>query len=123
MHYTCLRRDHKFSKAEIKVRKQNAKSKHRFMSDVAKRFGYSVTLHGTCVRDIDLVAVPWTDDAIPADSLAIRIAGAMQLVVIGEPTEKPHGRIAHAMFDPDEPTQQIDLSIIRPINTMEQGIE
>jgi hypothetical protein len=31
---------------------------------VARSLGYALTVHGSLVRDIDLVAVPWTSDAV-----------------------------------------------------------
>ena len=120
MRFDCLRKDHKFSRSERADRLANARAKHGFASDVSRQFGYAVALHGTGVRDIDLVAVPWTDDAISPDALALRLAGQMQLVVVGLPTQKPHGRIAVSMFDPDRPTQQIDLSIMPPWRNLKQ---
>jgi hypothetical protein len=40
---------------------------------VARSKGYALGVHGTLRRDIDLVAVPWTDEACSADELAAAI--------------------------------------------------
>jgi len=39
------------------------------MCDVARRHGYALTIHGTLVNDVDLVAIPWTADARPPEVL------------------------------------------------------
>ncbi|MDE2098297.1 MAG: hypothetical protein KGL39_13675 [Patescibacteria group bacterium] len=31
--------------------------------------GYALAVHGSVARDIDLIAVPWRESAVPADSL------------------------------------------------------
>ncbi|MGE3840032.1 MAG: hypothetical protein AB7I50_00450 [Vicinamibacterales bacterium] len=36
----------------------------------ARELGYALGVHGSLARDIDLIAVPWTDDAVPARELA-----------------------------------------------------
>lgn len=36
----------------------------------ARELGYAVTVHGSLARDIDLVAIPWTDEAVDARALA-----------------------------------------------------
>lgn len=73
-----------------------------------KEYGYAIGLHGTAMRDLDLIAVPWTDTARdPLDFLHC-LAGRIEeetkrgILVEGEPVTnewpkpeaKPHGRIA-----------------------------
>lgn len=36
----------------------------------ARELGYALALHGSVARDIDLVAIPWTDEAVGARELA-----------------------------------------------------
>lgn len=67
---------------------------------VARRFGYAVALHGSLARDIDLVAVPWTDDAVAPELLVEAVAelvkaysgGSFGIINKDCPREKPHGR-------------------------------
>lgn len=55
--------------------------------------GYALTLHGSLQRDLDAVAVPWTERATTADILIETICTAMGLRIGPEPgTVKPHGR-------------------------------
>ena len=40
------------------------------LREVARSLGYALGLHGTLKRDIDLIACPWTKDAVSAGELA-----------------------------------------------------
>lgn len=66
---------------------------------VARQFGYAVGVHGTLARDIDLIAVPWTDSAVDPQLLVDAIAGLVRafndgFVKVDDdcPRDKPHGR-------------------------------
>lgn len=72
---------------------------------VAKGLGYAVAIHGTMQRDFDLVAVPWTEDALPPSVLVEEVAAIVGGYVFGDgvdragyiskrPFKKPHGRLA-----------------------------
>lgn len=67
----------------------------RDFRSVCRSMGYALTVHGnpTSVRDIDLVAVPWTPKAISSGDL-IKHLSRVEGVVVGTPSGKPHGRIA-----------------------------
>ena len=39
------------------------------LCDIARKLGYAMSIHGSMVTDLDLVAIPWTDAAVPADEL------------------------------------------------------
>ena len=64
--------------------------------------GYALAMHGSFTRDLDLIAIPWTDRACDAPHLVRRIAAALDdlevLVKVrgddDQGTPKPHGRIA-----------------------------
>lgn len=75
---------------------------------VARRHGYAVAIHGSLSRDIDLVAIPWINQAAEPGELA----EAIRVVVGGHwredrndpadwryrgsrPEPKPHGRLAY----------------------------
>lgn len=71
------------------------------MLEAAKGSGYALALHGSLGRDMDVIAVPWTEDAIAPEELVDRIGtatashwwlghdGAPHL----GPSEHPHGRL------------------------------
>lgn len=35
------------------------------MQEIAKEMGYNLVVHGSMNRDLDLIAIPWTDDPKP----------------------------------------------------------
>ncbi len=66
-----------------------------------KNMGYAIAVHGSMQRDLDLIAVPWVEDAQPVEELVAMIAKAVSGFVIGDvssagklelPTQQPHGR-------------------------------
>ena len=85
----------------------------------AARFkGYAVAVHGSLKRDIDLIAIAWTDEAVPAAEVVAAVKGAIggvlgNCITIGEPGQKPHGRIAFTLIHPGF-AGEIDLSVIPP---------
>ncbi len=77
--------------------------------------GYALAMHGSFTRDLDLVAVPWTEKAREPEHLVRRILAACEDTLReqhGNPVTKPHGRkvwtlIFSAFGDP----RFVDLSI------------
>lgn len=88
----------------------SAKGQHEalipFLRETARTHGYALAVHGSLSRDIDLVAIPWTTDAVSSWDLAM----AMVLTATkakGRPVaygtderdsgldipRKPHGRV------------------------------
>lgn len=39
------------------------------LCDIARAHGYALAIHGTVTKDLDLIAVPWTTAAVPAEEL------------------------------------------------------
>jgi hypothetical protein len=57
--------------------------------------GYCLAVHGTQSRDLDVLAVPWIENAAPAEQLVDSIAEAAGGVWRPyAPGKKPHGRLA-----------------------------
>jgi len=91
------------------------------MRIAAKGVGYAVTVHGSLNRDIDLVAVPWTETAKTMDRLVSALCGAVAAVVgnchrNGDVEDKPHGRKAQLLLTYcGESHVTIDLSVMPTI--------
>ncbi|MEZ5386481.1 MAG: hypothetical protein R3F13_13295 [Prosthecobacter sp.] len=74
---------------------------------IAKDHGYSLAVHGSVHRDLDLVAIPWIEDAAEPLTLIQAIKEATKTVTSHEefdhlqedcaPTVKPHGRMAYSL--------------------------
>lgn len=81
--------------------------------EVARGMGYALALHGSMTRDLDLVACPWTEDAVPAEDLAAAIDAGVRWTTTGimtGPEAKPHGRQAWCI--PLMAGAYIDLSVM-----------
>lgn len=86
-----------------------------YLTEVARECGYALGVHGSLHRDLDLLAMPWTDEAkSPAELIEImrqRVGGIVHAdgtpagrydpekgefvaAVIENPSRKPHGRLA-----------------------------
>ncbi len=92
---------------------------------IAMRHGYALALHGSMSRDLDLIAIPWTEDADDPEKLLKAIdEWILEKVSIDrkghkmgqfKATKKPHGRLAYAItvgFD----GHWLDLSIMPRIS-------
>lgn len=76
------------------------------MRDVARKLGYAIAIHGSLKRDIDLIAAPWSDEAVDARDLVAALILAIReanegvgfiddrndLVHLLQGHPKPHGR-------------------------------
>ena len=39
------------------------------LCDIARKHGYALAIHGTVTTDLDLIAIPWTDEAVESKIL------------------------------------------------------
>ncbi len=67
-----------------------------------KELGYAIAIHGTMANDLDLIAVPWIEEAAEPSALVSMIAETVSGYVVGDgtnrngrlsdhPAERPHG--------------------------------
>jgi hypothetical protein len=89
------------------------------LAEVAQRRGYALAVHGSVSRDFDLIAVPWTDEAVPVEDLVRAIARQVGISdgsvfslsrCVASFEQKPHGRIAWSI--PLSCGAYIDLSVM-----------
>lgn len=76
-------------------------------------------MHGSFTRDLDLVAVPWTDKACEPEHLVRRVlASNLNLYEAnGNPGSKPHSRRVWTLMLPEFGDPRfVDLSICQPQN-------
>jgi hypothetical protein len=85
---------------------------------VSKANGYALSVHGSLQRDLDLIAVPWTDEATSAAELVAAIIQASGGFLVDrphshagvrDPTQKPHNRLEWSIHLGGGP--YIDLSV------------
>jgi hypothetical protein len=92
----------------------------RFFAD----HGWALGLHGSCIRDLDFIAVPWVaEHATNIGALVSLIATEFDRMPDG-PTWKPHGRLAWAFhvreYEGVRP-RAWDISFIDPRNAIKRG--
>lgn len=91
-----------------------------WITDAARPHGYAIAVHGSLRRDIDLVAAPWTDEAVDAQVLVDLIVhvvkarnGGVAMLLDNDrpmPCERPHGRLCWSIHLGGGP--YIDLSVM-----------
>ena len=91
----------------------------RPLRERAQALGYALATHGSNERDIDLIAVPWTDRAVSTDALVNSFRQVLSKlypieleVPPNEAHPKPHGRECWSFWI--RPWAYIDLSIMPP---------
>ena len=84
--------------------------------------GYAIAIQGSFTRDLDLLAVPWTEQASDAETLVYEIAYRTGLENQGAPSQKPHGRTAYSLMLPGfTECRWVDLSVLPRIEAAKQG--
>ncbi|RPF70436.1 hypothetical protein [Aurantiacibacter spongiae] len=85
----------------------------------ARGCGYALAVHGSRARDIDMIAIPWTEQAEDAKLLVQRLCGVLAghlgralPEAEAEWAEKPHGRRAVTIIMAGAMSPEIDLSIM-----------
>lgn len=70
------------------------------LRQAARELGWALALHGSLSKDLDLLAVPWTEDAASEDALVRAIVEAASGFISRsdkDTREKPHGRRAYTI--------------------------
>lgn len=81
---------------------------------LAREVGYGIGLHGTMERDLDLIAVPWVQEAVSAPELAAHIAVGLNAFILNDKVQdKPCGRWS-CSIQIDGWFKVIDLSVMPP---------
>jgi len=81
----------------------------------ARGSGYAIAVHGSLCRDIDLIAIPWTEQADDADMLVQKMLGVVSGLLgrasAQEWKDMPHGRRAILIYHSGNGAE-IDLSVM-----------
>ena len=82
-----------------------------------RELGYCVAVHGSLNYDLDLVAIPWVEDAVDEQTLIQAICDFIGGPCADLGSDKPHGRRAYIISFGGGP--HIDLSVL-PRHNQEQ---
>mgnify|MGYP003556531103 CR=1 FL=1 len=88
------------------------------MRQIAIDHGYTMAIHGSMSRDMDIVMVPWIEKPKPVeemiDNLLKAAGGVMHDVHISEIGEKPHGRVVYTLAIASD--RFFDVSVMPVLN-------
>lgn len=73
---------------------------YKGFAEIARANGYALAVHGSLARDLDVIAIPWVDDAKAPEEVVKAITDRYAVRLIDSdrgPTAKPHGRIAYSL--------------------------
>lgn len=67
------------------------------LAEISRNNGYALAIHGSVGSDFDLVCVPWADEISKPQKVVDDFLSVFALTVIGEPTQKKHGRLCYTL--------------------------
>lgn len=62
------------------------------LAEIARRHGYAMAIHGSLIRDFDLICIPWVAHPSEPASVVDEITKTFVVRKIGEPDTTFHGR-------------------------------
>ena len=77
-----------------------AAAMYKDLAKVCHRHGYALAVHGSLAKDLDLIAVPWTEEVSPPDVVLAGITSEFAVRLVGGLTAKNHGRICQTIALP-----------------------
>ena len=87
------------------------------LAEVARENGYALSIHGSMLDDLDLVAIPWVEEVITPFELYIVIRNHCNSCLLNceenkhlGPEKKPHGRLAWKLYM--DGGSSVDLSVM-----------
>lgn len=82
--------------------------------EIAEKHGYALALHGSMVRDLDLIAIPWVETPTSPDALIHDLCKAIGYLEPKKPVPeiRPHGRISYAISTGGG--GYLDISVMQP---------
>lgn len=68
------------------------------LAEIARHHGYAMAVHGSLARDMDLICIPWTEQAAAPEAVIDAIMAKFIVKIVGgPPSRKPHGRMAWSL--------------------------
>ena len=89
---------------------------------LAREVGYAIGEHGSRIRDYDLIAAPWSDEAVAYNVLIDHLCKGLNAKMIDGITGKPLGRRSCVLQIRDRWLKHIDLSIMPRSTERESGL-
>jgi hypothetical protein len=69
------------------------------IAKITRAHGYALAVHGSMVRDFDLIAIPWVDDAADPKTVVDAIVRRFDAKLVAEEGHvHPHGRLVWNIY-------------------------
>jgi len=62
------------------------------LAEIAREHGFALAIHGSIVRDFDLIAIPWVESPSHPDKVVEAMTTKFAIRTTGEPDTVQHGR-------------------------------
>jgi hypothetical protein len=62
------------------------------LSEISRKHGYAMAVHGSLQRDMDLICIPWIDQPSEPQMVVDEIVRTFAIKTVGEPDTTHHGR-------------------------------
>jgi len=76
------------------------------LKEIAKRYGYNLVLHGSLNRDLDMIAIPWSDEIGDEQDMIKEF----QTYMTGRTTITPEGKVFYTILPGGRHSYIIDLN-------------
>jgi hypothetical protein len=72
---------------------------YRELAEIARKHGYAMAVHGSVARDLDLICIPWIDDADDPQAVVDEITSTFAFNETDEPPSiREHGRLVYTLI-------------------------
>ena len=65
------------------------------LKEIAYDFGYNLVLHGSLHRDLDLIAIPWSNTLKPVEKMILKMAKALNGRVVMVTKKEMFNKMTH----------------------------
>lgn len=72
---------------------------YKELAEIARKHGYAMAVHGSVARDLDLICIPWVDDAAGPQAVVDEITSTFAFKETDKPPRiREHGRIVYTLL-------------------------
>lgn len=76
------------------------------LKEIAKQYGYNLVLHGSMNRDLDLIAIPWSDDMKSEQDMIMEF----QVYMTGRTVVMPEGGVHYTILPANRHSYVIEFN-------------
>ncbi len=70
---------------------------YKELAEIARKHGYALAIHGSLIRDFDIICIPWREDISTPEEVLKAFGEEFVITHVHGPERKNHGRIAYTV--------------------------